>query len=203
MGKGDRRKALPALAKIPKRKQQARENGRFVKQEDPEAKQAMEARCRIYGTDSIDAVANPMAGSAIGMVIMREVRDKYECARLWSTWQGLCASFRTYRQRIIGQTGDPQGAAALSPPDKMQADVSHSVDLRSPDERDADAIASYRRWQSLLSQIGQTPSKRLIDAERDAGRPLWANQMPTRDGRAALAALTTLANVAECRRSRR
>ena len=151
-----------------------------------------EARTRQAPQHSDHARA-PMAGEPIGLCIL-ELAKKDERAALWATWCALSAARRTYRARIIGQTGEPKNAAIAMLPDDMQTDQSPRVDLRDPDAKDADAVAAWQRWQARLSRI-EPPQLRwaLRDPLDNLAGALWAKGAPTHRGRNAVQALRRLA----------
>lgn len=204
MGKGDRRrKATPPgisdLAVKPRR-EQPRRGGRFARADPEISNVALDARCRAFGIapspSAREAMRGPEAGSPIGMVLMRLCRDGAEVSRLWTVWQGWCSAERVYRSRYIGQTGDPKGASLPVLPEPLQTDQNHTVDTRTGDERDRDAVNGWMRWQGYLGHLSGA-RQGLLHGARNGSWTLWDNCCPTRDGFALLAALRHLADVVE------
>lgn len=207
MGRGDRRgkmpKALPELAKVMPLRAHARDRrgtGVAPKPEDAR-KTALEARCHHVGItpdrDNRAKVTAPWLSVPLGMV-MHRICNGEECSRLWSVWQGWCAAERTYRVRYIGQTGEAKGAAIAMVPDKMEADTGHTIDARTGDERDRDAVNTWMRWQGYLGMLPSVESATLLhQARREDGPPLWLDRKPTVYGGATLHALRLLADVVE------
>mgnify|MGYP000085429732 CR=1 FL=1 len=193
-------KKLPGLAPIEKAKQH-RVGGRFAKDEDPR-KTALTARCRQLGNDGSrkdqEDAANPMLSHPMGYVIQSECK-KDHAAILWDVWQRYSMAERTYRMLYLGTTGDPQGAAIAMVPDKMQTDQSFNVDLRTREERERQAVASWMRWQGYLGQMGAVAASTLRKAERGDGKPLWDDAKPTYQGRCALTSLSVLAGIVDSR----
>jgi hypothetical protein len=163
-------------------------------------KTALDARCHHFGIlptkDARQALSAPHNGAAIGMVMNRTMTDLREVAALWAVWQAWCSVERTYRTRILGNTGSPKGASIASLPDKLETDQRHTVDTRTSEERDKDATTAYMRWRGYIGQLYSAEQSLLHRAEREDGPPLWAERAPTIAGIATLAALKRLAKIA-------
>ncbi len=178
-----------------------RAGGRFARQAEDLPRTVLDARCRMFGLapgeSARKALTGPEAGSPIGMVMLRQMPSAEAVARLWSVWQGFCAAERTYRARYIGQTGDPKGASLSMVPDAMQVDTGHTIDIRTADQRDRDAVAAWMRWRGYLGHLGAEQRTAICDAERGTGPAIWCDRAPTRHGLFTLAALIALADVTE------
>lgn len=204
MGKGDRRgkakpKGLPDLAPVQRRGKQPRERGRFTKPKEDEAKVALTARRNQYGQvaaseEERDVAKAQHMGSHIGWLMQFECPK--EAPRLWRVWQAWCQSELNYLTRIIGTTGQPKGASIAAIPDKIETDTGHTVDLRTADERDRDAVRAYMRWRGYLGHLATADVTALHQARREDGPALWRYRRPTRHGLATLEALKRLADVA-------
>ncbi len=208
MGKGDKRgktktppPGIPALAAVHGSAKQARDRGRFVKQAEDAPRVALTARCLRFGItptqDARRALSGQHAGSQLGMVMMRECEAPEELARLWTCWQGFCAAERTYRLRYMGQSGDPKGASIAVPTDRMETDQHHTVDVRTPDQKDRDAVNNWMRWRGYVGHLSAREATALHEAERENGKPVWEDRRPTAHGLAAYRALVALADVVE------
>lgn len=209
MGKGDRRgrKANPAqvpeLAPIISQKhRRTRDKGRFVaKAEDPRIT-ALTARCHQAGIEMTDPraarsrAAAPWLGCDLGRV-MNASLNQDQCSAAWSVWQAFCAAERNYRTRILGITGDPQNSAITILPEKLQADDGHTIDTRTADERDRDAVNAWMRWRGYVGCLTSTDASLLFLAERDQGRDLWRHREPTPRGLQTLSALIALCDAVE------
>jgi len=118
-----------------------------------------------------------------------------ERRQIADTWASMSTALRNYRTRIIGLTGDPQGAAIAMVPDKMETDQSYRVDLRTADERDRAAKAVWQAWETRIKAL---PAPQMIWALRGAlygfmgDAVLWRDGAPTTHGVAAVAALRAL-----------
>lgn len=187
------KKALPKLAPIEK-PQQHRVAGKFARDDDPR-KTALTARQRrMGGKGSLDDANAPMLTSELGCIIASKLK-RDEAAQLWSLWQQYSMAERTYRIRYIGTTGDPQGAAIQMVPEPMQSDQSASVDMRSQDERDRDAVNNWMRWQGHLGCLTAHQASALRQAERGNGKLLWDEGIATNAGLYTFDALLALADV--------
>lgn len=132
-------------------------------------------------------LALPWLGCDQGRCIHVLRRD--DAAALWAVWQAYCMAERTYRMRILGQTGEPQNSAIPMLPERMEADTGHTIDTRDSAERDRDAVSAWMRWQGVLGCIASR-------ADLLTTRTLWRDG-PTRAGEAFVAALSDLRDAAE------
>jgi hypothetical protein len=184
MGKGDRRtrkgaaeKFALAATKPAVHPRDRRGTGTRKPGEDARTT-VLAARCHHLGTsgdkDARKAAAAPHLGSDLGRVMERLCDGPDEIARLWAVWQGFCAAERTYRVRIIGQAGTPKGATIAMLPEKLEADTGHTIDTRTQDERNRDAVNGWMRWRGFVGQLGSKDmAGRLHQAEREDGPELW------------------------------
>jgi len=115
-----------------------------------------------------------------------------ELADLTDAWGSLSASRRNYQTLIIGTTGSPQGSGFEFIPDRMETDPSLRVDLRTHDERIADAEKSWASWKARINAL---PAPQMIWVIRGAldgfigDGSLWRDGKPTASGGVAVAAL--------------
>ena len=192
---------LPELAETPKRGkdrcfvERTRQQG-----DDPEPRrEALSARARHFrGRDTRkdrDALSGQHIGSQIGMVIEARAR-RDEIGPLWRVFTDWCAAEDNYRKRYVGQSEHPKGAAIQMVPDRMEADTSHSVDLRDTETRDRDAVTRWTRWQGYLGMLS-APYVRVLHDARLERAPIWQDRKPTQRGYDALAALRRLREIVE------
>lgn len=99
---------------------------------------------------------------------------------------------------IGGQREQPASAALTMVPEPMETDPSLTVDVRSQDERDRDAVSGWMRWQGFLGHLPAQHRTVLHNARRQDGPVLWSGAA-TEAGLLALEALRGLAE-AEGRR---
>lgn len=162
---------------------------------------ALSARCHHLGlvpdTEGRKLASAPHLGSPLGWV-MHRLCEPEEIARLWRVWQAWCSAERTYRLRIIARAEEPKGASVAMLPERVETPTGHTIDSRTSDERDRDAVAAWMRWQGFLGQLLRTDdATRLHQARRGDGPPLWVDREPTDTGAATLRALRKLADVVE------
>lgn len=152
---------------------------------------ATRARQRRTGIEDAQDARQPICGTDIGLCI-RHLAKGDERAALVGAWEAISAAHRQYRMLIIGQTGDPQGAAIPMLPDPMETDQSLRVDLRTHDQR---VEAAKRAWHDWWGKIKALPVPNLrwaingaLDGFMGDGA-LWRDQKPTTTGSAAVQAL--------------
>lgn len=209
MSKADKRKKrnrkrveavanLPVLAETPRKQP----NGRTRRTEDSATdprKTALQARVmRFGGEDTLKgriALSGQHSGSQIGLVMQATLKP-HEIAPLWQTFQTWCVVEATYRRRYLGQADTPKGATIMTPPEPMETDKSHSVDLRDPDQKDRDAVNRWMQWQGYLGQLSAAYLRVLHDARLERA-DLWRYQRPTQRGLNAVEALKALHVVVE------
>lgn len=188
------RKDMPGLEPIPKKQP----NGRTRRQQgegDPR-KAALDARCDRYGLErnvkNRRAVSGAYSGSDAGRCIAYRRAD-HAASNLWSVWQGYCQANETYRARYIGVSESPKGASIDMAPERMETDQSHSVDPRSQEEKDRDAVSAYMRWEGLLMQLDRHQMTAIKAARTIDEGVLWMNSAPTLRGQTFISAISRLA----------
>lgn len=203
--KGQRRRnkkkwKAPALAAIEK-VEQPREKGRFIRVEEDPRSVVKKARENVIGIPTSkknhdDLALQPIMESPLGMVIQSQSK-KNEAARLWAVWQAYCIAERTYRIRYLGQSGSAKGAAIQMVPEQVQTNTDASIDLRTQEEKDADAVKRWMRWQGFLGCLSADRASALRQAEKGGGHELWRHGQPTQHGLWAYQSLILLAHFVE------
>jgi hypothetical protein len=149
------------------------------------------ARQRRTGIEDAKEARQPICGTDMGLCI-RALAKGDERADLVNAWAALSAAHRNYRLLIIGQTGEPQGAAIPMLPEPMETDQSLRVDLRTYEQR---VEAAKRQWFEWWGKIKALPVPNLrwaISGALDGflgEATLWRDQAPTVTGKAAVQAL--------------
>jgi len=196
------KKAMPVLAEVKRRQPNGQARQRADAPDDPR-KVALTARCVQMGIkptkENRANARTAMLTHPLGMVLSSQAKTKdqiQEATALWATFHGYCSAERAWRTRYLGNTGDPQGANIGMMPEPMQADTSHTVDLRSPEEKDSDTIAARSRWLAHLAKLTWQQAAIIAAAERDPTgtsicKPLWSGG-PTAAGLFAADALKAL-----------
>ena len=164
---------------------------RHTNQPEDAMRTATEARQRVSGILDPKEARQPLCGTPMGLCIhaMARGQDRVDLA---TAWAALSAAHRNYRLLIIGQTGDPQGAAIPMLPEPLETDPSLRVDLRTADERATAAKRAWAEWQGKIKAL-PVPSLRwaisgALDGFMGEGS-LWKDQTPTTTGRVAVQAL--------------
>lgn len=176
---------LPGGESAPQRMGQGRRTD--IDQAPPPIHKARAARCNLDKGSTLHE-------SDIGRCILA-LSEGQERADLAEAWADLSAARRNYLMRIIGQTGNPQGAATPMMSEAMETDPSLRVDLRSHEERDD---AAERRWLEWCGRIETLPAPQMKWALRGAldgfmgDGGLWRDTLPTASGVAAVHALKLL-----------
>lgn len=174
--------------------------GQSPKQEDAR-KTAIQSRVRRYKIEATASktaeqeAASPLCGSGIGMCI-RSVGGQ-AAIDMADAWGAICAARHAFVTRYLGLTETAQGSAVAMQSEAMQADVSHTIDIRSPEEKDRDAVRSWDRWEAAINALPAPQFKRAI---RNAitggldglGGDVWQDDAPTQKGRNFIAALGVL-----------
>lgn len=164
-------------------------NGQKRRNPDPQGV-ARRNRERKTGKEGKDALS-PDLGTDMGCCIDR-LASAREHQALVDAWEDLSAAHRNFRLRIIGQTGDPKGAAVEMIHDAMETDPSLRVDLRAAEERDAAAKHRWMEWEARIKALPTPQHKWAIRGALDGfmgeGK-LWRGQDPTPTGRVAVDAL--------------
>jgi hypothetical protein len=161
-----------------------------AKPEDPR-KTALYARCRRAGISDPKEAARALLGTEMGLCV-NALSQGQELADLTEAWQAISASFRNYRLLVIGQTGDPQGAAIGMIPDKVETDPSLRVDLRTHEERVEAAKRSKAQWDARIAALPVPNMKWALRGALEGFMgedSLWRDCAPTTNGRLAVEAL--------------
>ena len=153
----------------------------------------LEARARHTGR-SIEEVRDPLYGYEVGMCIAAMIPVQSERIKLESTYTHIAASKRNWQQRYAGTSSDPQSAAIAMIPDQMQTDDNATVDIRDPEEKDADAKRSWYSWLDDLLKLPPDQRHALRGHIDKYALPLWNEDelRPTHTGALAVKALQSL-----------
>lgn len=175
-----------------------RDRSHTNKPAEPADRVALEARMKRMNWPDKTSARSHLAGDDMGLCIWHQhsaldVQDK-----LWDVWQGMCSARLTYRMRILGTTGQPQGAAIAMVPEPMQTDQAHTIDIRTAEERDIAAKRRREYWASLINALPAPQYKWALMPAMDAVEgALWRDAAPTKRGMTAVQALVLLAEMHE------
>jgi hypothetical protein len=149
------------------------------------------ARQRRTGIADPQDARQPLCGTDMGLCI-RAMTLGDNRAEMTNAWAAISAAHRNYRLLIIGQTGDPQGAAIPMLPEAMETDPSLRIDLRTHEQRVDAAKAAWRAWEAKINALPMPSLKWALRGALDGflgDGALWRDQAPTQTGRIAVQAL--------------
>lgn len=154
---------------------------------------ALATRARLTGC-AIEDARDPLCGTDMGRCIRAMIPDRREQRDLLDTWQAISASKRNWQQRVTGTNPNPQAAAIAMLPEAMQTNDSHSVDLRTAEERDEAAKRSWMHWLAALMALPAEQRHALRGHIDGYALPIWDvdRLQPTRTGALAVKALSAL-----------
>lgn len=165
---------------------------------EPADKIALDARMRIAGHNDKARARLAMNESDMGRCILAIHPKPENYARLWDVWRTMENAIELHEERNIGLSRFAQGASLPLLPEPMQTDQSHSVDLRTPEEKNAAARRNAEYWRGLIDQLPAPQMKWAMQPALDAVKDvLWLNAAPTDRGRNAVAALVWIAKAHE------
>lgn len=172
-------------------------NGQFSR-EDPRTP-ALAARARRVGQDgSKREVRLAMTGtwheSDAGLCINSLAeKDRDE---LYDVWKRFTSAEHTYKRRILGISSFPKTAKIEMQPERFESDQSHSIDIRTDEERDIDAKRRQLQWRGYIGKLPLHYQSILFQAEVEQIE-IWANCGPTARGYTFISALRALAEAVE------
>jgi hypothetical protein len=162
-------------------------------------KTALQARVRVFGiggAEPMKAAVNPLWETPVGRCIIAIIPEAQQKA-VGQVWHRLSAAQYNYHTRILGMSGYPQGSAIAVQSDGFETDTSHTIDTRSPEEKDEGA---KRAWSSAEASINALPVPQWKWAIRNAmnggidglGGSVWSDGKPTKRGIVLIQALVAL-----------
>lgn len=180
---------LPGGAEVPQRP--SGRDRRHTNQPEDALGVVVEARKRVSGIQDAKEAIQPLCGSPLGLCI-HALTSGQERADLANAWAALSAAHRNYRLLIIGQTGDPQGAAIPMLPEPIETDPSLRIDLRTAEQREEAARRTWLDWHGKIKALPVPSLRWAISGALDGflgDGSLWRDQAPTATGRVAVQAL--------------
>lgn len=210
MGKGDRKKFKPLPKLEVKQPRRGRRNaprgpsGRFMAEDARDT--ALAARAQKMGVPDTKEGRLQMTGAHlcddVGICIEKIIGGKTQeqrddIAELWKVWNAFCASRWHYRRRILGQTGFPSGMNLQILPERFETDQSHSVDLRTDEERDAHAKQNYHLWNSYVDDIPNLAYRSLLHSAENGHVLILNGTTPNPQGAKLVRAIEELRAVVE------
>lgn len=141
-----------------------RETVRHEPQECPTAT-VIAARSRHTGK-SADAVRSEMYGDICGKAIAIGAESADEASQMWETFKALTGDAETYYRRRIGRPLFPNVSRLEFLPDRMETRADDRPDLRSPDEKEADARNRWAMWRGRLDRMTKAEATAIDSAMR-------------------------------------
>lgn len=147
------KRAIAEIEQIPRK----RKNGRtkqpdgYVSDRNP-LKTVLTARARLMASPDADAMRNPALSEPAGRAIFAS-RKGEAAARLWGVYKAFSASYLLYMRRYVGCSPYAKTAKIEMMPESYETRPDDRPDLRSEDEKVADAKASWARWDSRMNSL--------------------------------------------------
>ncbi len=198
MGKGDKKKPRrkPPRQMVPLVVKPVRRPGPSPRVD--ERAPALVARTRQLGINAtqaaLDAVSGQHSGSAVWQALALTLPPT-DCQRAWAAFDAYCKAQTTWERLCLGMSPFAKGAAITMVPDAIEADESHTVDLRDIDEKIDDAARAKRRWDGHFAQMPAMQHSAIVKARLGNGLVIVTGGRVTGHGRALVRALMRLADV--------
>lgn len=111
------------------------------------------ARARHMAMQSSTAMDEPMMGEEAGRAITIGAADEHEADQLWETFKLIDASDEAFSRRVLGKQRFPNVARMEMLPERMETRPDDRIDVRTADEKAADAKRSWAGWCELLGSL--------------------------------------------------
>ena len=111
------------------------------------------ARARHMAMQSSTAMDEPMMGEEAGRAITIGAADEHEANQLWETFKLIDASDEAFSRRVLGKQRFPNVARMEMLPERMETRPDDRIDVRTADEKAADAKRSWTGWCELLGSL--------------------------------------------------
>jgi hypothetical protein len=194
-----RRSKVGRPAKAGKREPSGRaQRPTAAQQADSAQETALTARLRRFGhpdtPEGRKAAQSALFEAPVGCCIAAMVPSLRAQLDLWAVFCDLAQAKRNWQQRVTSTNPNPQAAAIAMLPDAMQADEGHSIDLRTPQERDEAASRVWHYWLAMLMDLPPAERHALRGEIDGYGLRLWdeENRRPTMTGAMAVKGLQAL-----------
>ena len=111
------------------------------------------ARARHMQMQASPAMDEPMMGEEAGRAISIGSADEHEADQLWETFKLIDASDEAFSRRVLGKQRFPNVARMEMLPERMETRPDDRIDVRTADEKAADAKRSWAGWCELLGSL--------------------------------------------------
>ncbi len=142
-----------------------------------------------------DKARDPQWGDDMGKCIM--ALEQARAPELWDAWTQLARTRHTFLAICIGRPAGPKNATIAVQHEPCEADATKRPDLRTEEERAADAQRAWYAWLLRLGELGRLEF-RAIWAAID-GDMIWSDGRPTALGKHAVEALVAMVDAVKQR----
>lgn len=111
------------------------------------------SRARHMAMRSSAAMDEPMMGEEAGRAITIGAANEHEAGQLWETFKLIDASDEAFSRRVLGKQRFPNVAKMEMMPERMETRPDDRIDVRTADEKAADAKRSWASWCELLGSL--------------------------------------------------
>lgn len=111
------------------------------------------ARARHMQMQASSAMDEPMMGEEAGRAISIGSADEHEADQLWETFKLIDASDDAFSRRVLGRSRFPNVAKMEMLPDRMETRPDDRIDVRTQDEKAADAKRAWAVWLALFDEL--------------------------------------------------
>lgn len=111
------------------------------------------ARARHMAMQASAAMDEPMMGEEAGRAITIGAANEHEANQMWETFKLIDASDEAFSRRVLGKQRFPNVARMEMMPERMETRPDDRIDVRTADEKAADAKRSWASWCELLGSL--------------------------------------------------
>ena len=111
------------------------------------------SRARHMAMQSSAAMDEPMMGEEAGRAITIGAADEHEANQLWETFKLIDASDEAFSRRVLNRSRFANVSKLELMPERMETRPDDRIDVRTADEKAADAKRSWASWCELLGSL--------------------------------------------------
>ena len=111
------------------------------------------ARARHMEMQASAAMDEPMMGEEAGRALSIGAVNEHEAGQLWETFKLIDASDDAFCRRVLNRPRFANVARLELLPDRMETRPDDRIDVRTADEKAADAKRSWASWCELLGSL--------------------------------------------------
>lgn len=108
------------------------------------------ARARHLAMQASAIMDEPMLGDEAGRAIFIGSADEHEATRLWDTFKAIDASDDAFSRRVLNRPRFANVSKLELMPERMETRPDDRIDIRTEDEKAADAKRSWVGWCALF-----------------------------------------------------